>query len=55
MLRSILAVVATYIAMAVFVVGSFMGLWFGLGPDRLLVPGTWKGNMLLCIAAPGIT
>lgn len=55
MLRSILAVVATYIAMAVFVVGCFMGLWFGLGPDRLLVPGTWKGNMLLCIAAPGIT
>ncbi len=55
MLRSILAVVVTYIVMAVLVIASFMGLWYGLGPDRLLQPGTWKGNLFLCIAAPGIT
>ncbi|MFN0133832.1 MAG: hypothetical protein ACKVW3_15045 [Phycisphaerales bacterium] len=55
MLRSILAVVATYIVMVVFIIGTFMGLWFGMGPDRLLEPGSWKGNMFLCIAAPAIT
>lgn len=53
-LRSILAVVASYIAMAVVVMGAFMGLWFGLGPDGLLRPGSFKGNMLICIAAPAI-
>jgi hypothetical protein len=55
MLRSIIAVIVTYIAMMVFVMGVFAGLWFGMGPDRLLEPGTWKGNMILCIAAPAIT
>lgn len=55
MLRPILAVVGSYVAMAVFVMAVFMGLWFGMGPDRLLVPGTWEGNMILCIAAPAIT
>jgi hypothetical protein len=55
MLRSIAAVVVAYIAMGVLIMGAFAGLWFGLGPDRLLQPGTWKGNMLLCIAAPAIT
>lgn len=55
MLRSIVAVVATYIVMSVLIVGAFMGLWFGLGPDRLLLPNSWKGNLLLCIAAPAIT
>jgi hypothetical protein len=55
MLRSILAVVVTYIVMAVLIISAFMGLWYGLGPDRLLQPGVWKGNLFLCIAAPGLT
>ena len=55
MLRSILAVVVTYIVMAVIIMALFAGLWLGLGPDRLLEPGSWKGNLLLSIAAPGIT
>ncbi|HYE61139.1 MAG TPA: hypothetical protein VD997_04015 [Phycisphaerales bacterium] len=55
MLRSILAVIVSYIVIAVLVMALFGGLWFGMGPDRLLEEGTWKGNMILCIAAPGIT
>ncbi|MBK9188958.1 MAG: hypothetical protein IPM33_08370 [Phycisphaerales bacterium] len=55
MVRSILAVVITYIAMSVLIVGVFAGLWLGLGPDRLLEPGSWKGNLFFSIAAPSIT
>lgn len=55
MLRSIVAVIVSYIVMAILVMGAFMGLWFGLGPDGLLQPGSYKGNMLICIAAPSIT
>jgi uncharacterized membrane protein len=55
MLRSTAAVVFSYIAMAIIVVVAFAGLWLGLGPDRLLEPGTWKGNMILTIGAPAIT
>jgi len=55
MLRSIAAVILSYIAMAVVVIVAFSALWFGLGPNRLLVPGEWRGNIILCIAAPGIT
>jgi hypothetical protein len=55
MLRSILAVIASYIVMAILIMAVFAGLWFGMGPDRLLKPGSWEGNMFLCIAAPGIT
>lgn len=55
MLRSIAAVVVTYIVMAILVMAAFMALWFGLGPDRLLRPGSWEGNMLISIAAPAIT
>ncbi|MGE3108301.1 MAG: hypothetical protein AB7G11_03570 [Phycisphaerales bacterium] len=54
MLKSTVAVVVSYIAMAMLVVGAFMGLWYGLGPDGLLKPGSYKGNMLICIAAPSI-
>ncbi|MFM9996682.1 MAG: hypothetical protein ACKVU4_12890 [Phycisphaerales bacterium] len=54
MLRSIIAVVVSYIVMAVLVIGVFMGMWFGLGPDGLLQPGSFKGNMLIAIAAPSI-
>lgn len=55
MLRSIAAVVVTYIVMAILIIAVFMGLWLGLGPDRLLKPGSFQGNMLITIAAPSIT
>ncbi|MGQ0628297.1 MAG: hypothetical protein ACT4PL_09400 [Phycisphaerales bacterium] len=55
MLRAILAVVATYIAMSILIIGTFMGLWMGVGINGLLEPGTFKGNWFLCIAAPSIT
>ncbi|MBX3387475.1 MAG: hypothetical protein KF768_12975 [Phycisphaeraceae bacterium] len=55
MLRSIAAVVVAYIVMMVVVIGVFSALWFGLGPDRLLRPGSFKGNLFLCVAAPAIT
>jgi len=55
MIRSILAVVLTYIAMSAFIIGVFMSLWLGLGPDRLLEPGSWKGNLFFSITAPTIT
>ncbi|MBX3408741.1 MAG: hypothetical protein KF859_02505 [Phycisphaeraceae bacterium] len=54
MLRSTIAVVATYVTMAVLIMVAFMSMWFGLGPDRLLLPGSFKGNMLISIAAPAI-
>lgn len=55
MVRSILAVVASYIVMCVLVMGAFAGMWFGLGPDRLLRPGSYKGSMLITILAPAIS
>lgn len=55
MVRSIVAVIVSYIAMAIVVMGAFMALWFGLGPDGLLKPGSYQGNMIICIAAPAIT
>lgn len=55
MLRSILAVISSYIAMCILVMGLFMGLWFGLGPNGLLKPGSFEGNLLITIAAPSIT
>lgn len=55
MVRAILAVVVAYIAMAILVIAVFSGIWFGLGPDRLLQPGSFKGNLPFSIAAPTIT
>ena len=55
MLRSTAAVVASYVAMVILIMGAFAGMWFGMGPDRLLEPGLWTGNLFLCIAAPAIT
>ncbi len=55
MVRSIVAVVATYIVMCILIIGVFMGMWVGMGPNRLLEPGSFKGNLFLCIAAPSIT
>ncbi|MCE7974635.1 MAG: hypothetical protein DYG92_10005 [Leptolyngbya sp. PLA1] len=55
MVRSIVAVVVAYVVMTVVVMGAFAGMWFGLGPDRLLQPGSFKGTMLISIAAPSIT
>jgi hypothetical protein len=54
-LRSIVAVVVTYIIMCILIMGAFTGMWFGLGPDRLLQPGSYKGSMLITILAPAIT
>jgi len=55
MLRSILAVIATYILMAVIIIAAFMALWIGMGPNRLLEPGSFQGNLFFTIAAPAIT
>ncbi len=55
MLRTILAIVVTYIVMAILIMAAFMGMWFGLGPDGLLQPGSFKGNMVISILAPSIT
>lgn len=55
MIRSILAVIATYIVMTILVIGLFMGLWFGFGPNRLLKPESFDGNLLITITAPSIT
>ena len=55
MLRSIIAVIATYILMAILIVAAFMGLWIGMGPNRLLEPGSFQGNLFFTIAAPAIT
>lgn len=55
MLRSIAAVIVSYIVMTILIMGAFAGLWFGVGPDRLLEPGLWTGNLFLTIAAPSIT
>ncbi len=53
--RSIVAVVVAYVVMVILTMGVFMGMWFGLGPDGLLQPGSFKGNLLITIAAPSIT
>lgn len=53
--RSIVAVVVTYVVMTVLVMGLFAAMWFGLGPNRLLQPGSFKGNMLISALAPAIT
>lgn len=55
MVRSIIAVVVTYIGMSVLIMGTFMGLWIGMGPNRLLEPNSFQGTLFLCIAAPAIT
>lgn len=55
MLRSIAAVVVAYILMAILIIAAFTGLWFGLGPDGLLRPGSFKGNVFFTITAPAIT
>lgn len=54
MLRSIIAVVGAYVVMMVLMIGIFMGMWFGLGPDKLLMPGSFQGNWFLCITAPAL-
>lgn len=47
MVRSILGVIAAFVLMAVFVLAFSMGLWFALGVDGVLRPGTFDGNTLL--------
>lgn len=55
MLRSIAAVIISFIVMYVLIFVAFAALVFGLGIDGLLKPGSFQGNMLITIAAPSIT
>lgn len=55
MIRSVIAVIASYIAMAIVVMALFSGMWFGLGLDRLLKPGSYQGSIIITILAPAIT
>ena len=55
MLRSIIAVIVSYIVMFVLIFVSFAALVFGLGIDGLLKPGSFQGGLLITIAAPSIT
>lgn len=55
MFRSIAAVVGSYVVMVVLIIVAFSAMWLGLGPDRLLKPGSFQGNLLITIAAPSIT
>lgn len=55
MVRSIVAVIVTYIAMSIVIIVAFAGMWFGLGPDRLLQPGSYQGSIVITILAPAIT
>lgn len=55
MLRSIAAVVISYIVMFILIFVLFAALVFGLGIDGLLKPGSFQGGLLITIAAPSIT
>lgn len=55
MLRSIVAIAVSIIVMGVLTMVLFSGLWYGLGPDRLLESGAWKGNMLFAVSLAAIT
>ncbi len=51
MVRAIVAVVVGYIALFIVVMCLFLGLWFVLGVDGVLQPGTFKGTMALNVGA----
>ena len=55
MVRSILAVIGSYIAMCILVMALFMAMWFGLGLDVLLKPGSFQGSIVITILAPAIS
>lgn len=55
MLRTVLAIVASYVVMVVIILALFAGMLFGLGINFLLEPGTFNGGRFLTIAAPSIT
>lgn len=55
MVRSIAAVLVSYIVMGILMGGLFIGMWYGLGMDRLLKPGSFDPNMTLNILAPAIS
>lgn len=55
MVRSIVAVIVSYIVMFVLIFVCFAALVFGLGIDGLLKPGSFQGGLLITIAAPSIT
>jgi hypothetical protein len=43
--RTILAVVAGYLAMVAFVFASFSGLYYAMGADRAFLPGLYEPSM----------
>lgn len=55
MLRTVVAVIVSYVVMTIIIMAAFAALMFGMGPDRLLEPGSWKGTTFLNIVAPSIT
>lgn len=55
MVRSIAAVVVSYIVLMLLTMGMFAGMVFGFGIDGLLKPNSFQGNMIITILAPSIT
>lgn len=55
MVRIVNAVIAGYLLSGAITLILFAGLLFGLGPNWLLIPGTYNGGVFLTIAAPSIT
>jgi hypothetical protein len=49
MVRSILGVIVSLIVMAILVFVLSIGLWFALGVDGVLKPGTFDGMLVLTI------
>lgn len=54
MVRSIAAVVVSYIVMMLLIMGMFAGMVFGFGIEGLLKPNSFQGNMIITILAPAI-
>ncbi len=55
MIRSIVAVIVSFIAMFGLTMVVFSGLWYGMGPDTLLQPASFRFSMLLAVAIAAIT
>ena len=46
MLKSVLAVIAGYVVMLVFIFLTFSGVYLAMGADRAFLPGTYEVSML---------
>jgi hypothetical protein len=49
--RTILAVIAGYLAMAALILGSFSGLYYVMGPDRAFQPGAYDPSTQWILAS----